>query len=44
MKTVLVTGATGYVGSNLVKTLVNLGYNVHIVVRKESKLEVLESF
>ncbi len=39
---VLVTGATGYIGSSLVKRLVSDGYEVHIVVRENSNLNVLE--
>jgi len=33
---VLVTGATGFVGANLVKRLVTTGYDVHILTRKTS--------
>ncbi len=33
----LVTGATGFIGANLVKALVNLGQNINIIVR-DSKL------
>lgn len=39
----LVTGATGYVGSNLVRRLVSDGWEVHIVVRPESDLGILDS-
>lgn len=38
----LVTGATGYIGSNLVKHLVTQGWEVHIVTRTESDLRLLE--
>lgn len=37
----LVTGATGYVGSNLVRVLVEQGWKVSVVVRTGSKLDVL---
>jgi nucleoside-diphosphate-sugar epimerase len=39
----LITGATGYVGSNLVKHLLHAGHNIHILVRPNSKLGPLES-
>jgi len=37
----LITGATGYIGSSLTKRLVAEGWDVHIVVRPNSKLDVL---
>lgn len=37
-----VTGATGFVGSNLVRRLVADGWDTHIVVRSDSKLELLD--
>lgn len=37
----LITGATGYIGSSLTKRLVTEGWDVHIVVRPNSKLDVL---
>lgn len=37
----LVTGATGFIGSNLVKSLVAAGEEVHIIVRKSSNLSAL---
>jgi nucleoside-diphosphate-sugar epimerase len=39
---VLVTGATGFVGSNLVKKLVKEGCHVHCVVREQSNLDQLQ--
>lgn len=42
MENVIVTGATGFVGSNLTKKLVELGYNVHIISRPTSTYENLE--
>ena len=40
-KTVLVTGATGFVGGHLSKRLLELGANVHILVRQSSDKEVV---
>src|SRR3989344_5840641 len=37
-KKVLVTGATGYVGQNLVNSLVKKGYTVSVLTRKESPI------
>jgi nucleoside-diphosphate-sugar epimerase len=39
----LVTGATGYIGSNLTRRLVAEGWNVHVVVRMSSRLDKLDS-
>jgi len=41
MKNILLTGATGYIGSNIARRLVLDGHNVHIIVRSSSKLELL---
>lgn len=41
---VLLTGATGFVGSNLARHLSAAGKNVHIIVRPESDLESLQEF
>lgn len=40
--TVLVTGANGYVGSWVVKTLLDQGYSVRAVVRSESKVNEMK--
>jgi nucleoside-diphosphate-sugar epimerase len=40
-KQALVTGATGFVGSNLARRLSADGWNTHIVVRPDSTLELL---
>ncbi len=39
---VLVTGATGFIGSNLCRKLLNNNFEVHILVRKNSKFDYLE--
>jgi len=43
MENVIVTGATGFVGSHLSRKLVELGYNVHIISRPSSTYENLET-
>ncbi len=37
-KKILITGATGYVGKHLVNSLVEKGYEIHILTRKESSI------
>lgn len=39
----LVSGATGYIGSNLAKRLVVDGWDVHVIVRANSRLNALDS-
>ena len=41
-KKVLVTGATGFIGSNLCRKLLNNNFEVHILIRKNSKFDYLE--
>ncbi len=42
MKTVLITGSTGFIGSHLVKTLINFKkYRIKIFIRKQSNLSRL---
>lgn len=43
MKNVLVTGGTGFIGSNLAARLVTLGYNVRILRRADSDLRAIGS-
>lgn len=42
MQKVLVTGANGFIGSNLVKYLIEKGHDVSVLVRKTSDLKFLE--
>ncbi|NLB78020.1 MAG: NAD(P)-dependent oxidoreductase, partial [Clostridiaceae bacterium] len=41
MKNVLLTGATGYIGSNIARTLLCEGYEVHIIARPFSGFDLL---
>lgn len=41
MKTFLLTGATGFIGSHLLRRLTSLGWTAEILVRPASRLEVL---
>jgi len=38
---ILITGASGYVGSNLTRALIKKGFNVDIIVRSSSNLDLL---
>jgi len=38
MKKILVTGATGYIGSNLIPKLIECGYSVRCMVRDERRI------
>lgn len=38
----IVTGATGFIGSNIVKRLLKEGHDISILIRKSSSLELLE--
>lgn len=42
LQVALITGATGFIGSHLVRRLVKDGWNVHIIVRPESDLAILQ--
>lgn len=41
-RTVLVTGATGYIGGRLTPTLLELGHRVRVLVRNPAKLQDVE--
>jgi CDP-paratose synthetase len=43
MSNILLTGATGYLGSNLAKSLVANGYSLTILIRSSSSLKRIES-
>lgn len=43
-QTILITGATGYLGSHLVRSLVDAGHRVAILKRVNSSLQRLESY
>lgn len=40
--TALITGATGYIGSNVVRRLAEKGWKVHVIARETSKLTLLQ--
>ena len=42
-KRALITGATGYIGSNLAQHLVKEGWDIHIIVRHNSNLKALDN-
>ena len=42
-KRIVITGATGFVGSNLVKFFLNKGFEIYIIVRLDSDLKNLSS-
>lgn len=43
MMKILITGGTGFIGSHLVETLVSDGYDVRCLVRRTSKVNVLDN-
>ena len=42
IKNIVITGATGFIGSNLVKRLVSEKYNLYLIVREESDLTCIK--
>lgn len=43
IKNVLLTGGTGFLGSHILKSLLNLDYSVIVLVRRSSDLKRIES-
>ena len=43
MKTILLSGPTGFLGANLLNSLLEYGFNVIILIRNRSKLKKLKS-
>lgn len=43
MKTCIITGASGYIGSHLTEYLVNKGWNVNVILRPSSSLTLLDN-
>ncbi len=43
MKTILVTGGSGFIGHNLTKVLISKGYKVKVLVRQNSNLKYLRN-
>lgn len=41
---ILITGAAGYIGSNMINVLLKEGYNVHAIVRPSSNLSKIAGF
>lgn len=41
MLKVFITGATGFIGSNLVKYLLSKNYDIYVLIRSSSKIEIL---
>lgn len=44
MSPVLITGSTGYIGQNIAKSLVNKGFNVHLIARLTSNVNCFDGF
>jgi len=43
LKKIIITGATGFIGSNLVKYLIEHNYDIAIIVRESSTLKILDT-
>ena len=42
MKKIVLTGGTGFIGSNLVHMLLENNYDIYLIVRKNSKIEIFD--
>ncbi|KPI57231.1 hypothetical protein IM33_00935 [Clostridioides difficile] len=41
IRKVVLTGGSGYIGSNLARKLYTLGYDIYVIVRKDSRLDLI---
>ncbi|HBF6774858.1 TPA: NAD-dependent epimerase/dehydratase family protein [Clostridioides difficile] len=41
MRKVVLTGGSGYIGSNLARKLYTLGYDIYVIVRQDSRLDLI---
>ena len=41
IRKVVLTGGSGYIGSNLARKLYTLGYDIYVIVRQDSRLDLI---